>query len=74
MPSHRWYTIVEYGGMRRMRAEGASLSAIAHAFGTNPNSVYTAVKHVPPPPGGWHKGGRRPRSNSSPDQIELFPS
>ena len=50
--------IRQHNAMRAMRAQGMTLREIADQFpDISDIAVYHHVRDVPPPPGGWSKGG-----------------
>lgn len=53
----RTYTAKEVKRMRELRRAGYSIAAVAALMDVNWNSVYYHIRDIPPPPGGWHRGG-----------------
>lgn len=56
-------TLADIRAMVALREKGVPQKVIAYKLGFSRTTVQTYIKDVPPPPGGWRKGGQKSKLN-----------
>lgn len=71
--SGRFVTGLQRKEMIRLRELGWSIAKIGSAVGKPDGTVFMHVRHIPPPPGGWSRGGAALHKRNNVLRSSSFP-